>query len=107
MGVTNVTTLRFVTIKCGTLRADNPNDIFSKVLRAITASKTSLDGDRALETLGRLTEPSRLFTVVRKLDKEEQRREKRREEGVAVRMFDQHLFLPLSLFFLACVSRIS
>lgn len=65
MGVTNVTTLRFVTIKSDTLRADDPNDIFSKVLRAVTTSKASLDGDRALETLRKLTEPSRFFTVVR------------------------------------------
>lgn len=65
MGVTNTNTVRFVTIKGDTLSADDPNGIFSKVLRAVTASKTVMDGDRALEALGRLTEPARFLTVVR------------------------------------------
>lgn len=58
-------TLRFVTIKCDQLRADDPNDIFSKVLKAITpGSGASLDGGRARETLWKMSEPSRLLTVV-------------------------------------------
>lgn len=62
--MTNANAVRFVTIKGETLRADDPNDVFSKVLRSVTASKTIMDGDRALEMLERLTEPSRFLTVV-------------------------------------------
>eukprot|EP00752_Nemacystus_decipiens_P006432 g5794.t1 len=63
VGATNAKTVRFVTIKCETLRTDDPNDIFSKVLTNVTASKSSMDGDRALETLLKLTEPFRFLTV--------------------------------------------
>lgn len=76
VGVTNVSTLRFATIKSDTLSADDPNDIFCKVLRQLTSSKASMDGERALETLGKLTEPSRLFHVVR-VRAEQRRGEKR------------------------------
>ncbi|CAB1104382.1 unnamed protein product [Ectocarpus sp. CCAP 1310/34] len=61
VGVAKVTTLRFVTIKGDQLNEDDPNDIFSKVLRSVTNAR--MDGKRALEELGRLSEPSRFLTV--------------------------------------------
>lgn len=103
MGVTNVTTLRFVTIKCDTLRADDPNDIFSKVLRNVTASKASLDGDRALETLGRSTEPSRFLTVVRRQRKNAKTGNKEKERG-SFELVGIFLSPPPPLSLSVCVS---
>ena len=56
-------TLRFVTIKCDRLGGD-PQEVFAKVLAAVTGSATKMSGGSALEALERLTEPLHYLVVV-------------------------------------------
>lgn len=59
----NVSNVRFVTIKCGQI-AGGPNEVFAKVLAAVTGSATRMSGDGALEALRKLTERPPFQVVV-------------------------------------------
>lgn len=60
MSVNNV---RFVTIKCDQIAGD-PNEVFSRVLAAVTGSAARISGDAALEALRRLAEQPPFQVVV-------------------------------------------